>query len=87
MAALRRNWADAVARLREKARDRGVEELIEQLQQAKVSSARIPTLPELLETPQYVGRGMFRADADGKLDSLGPVAFRTVRAPLRRRSA
>ena len=26
-----------------------------------MSSARIPTLPELLETPQYAGRGMFRA--------------------------
>jgi crotonobetainyl-CoA:carnitine CoA-transferase CaiB-like acyl-CoA transferase len=73
VAALRRNWSDAVALLREKARDRGVEELIEQLQRAKVSSARIPTLPELIETPQYVGRGMFRADGDGKLDSLGPV--------------
>ncbi len=83
--ALRRNWSDAVALLREQARDRGVEELIEQLQQAKVSSARIPTLPELLETPQYAGRGMFRADADGKLDSLGPV-FRT-RSPHRRAGA
>jgi crotonobetainyl-CoA:carnitine CoA-transferase CaiB-like acyl-CoA transferase len=76
VAALRRNWAEAVALLREKARDRGVEELIEQLQLAKVSSARIPTLPELIETPQYSGRGMFRWNADGKLDSLGPV-FRT----------
>jgi crotonobetainyl-CoA:carnitine CoA-transferase CaiB-like acyl-CoA transferase len=81
VAALRRNWAEAVAILREKARDRGVEELIEQLQQAKVSSARIPTLTELLETPQFVGRGMFRTDAEGKLDSLGPV-FRT-RSPHR----
>ena len=81
VAALRRNWADAVAHLREKARDRGVEELIEQLQLAKVSSARIPTLPELIETSHYVGRGMFRAGADGKLDSLGPV-FRT-RSPHR----
>ncbi|HLY80694.1 MAG TPA: CoA transferase, partial [Caulobacteraceae bacterium] len=80
-AALRRNWSDAVARLREKARDRGVEELIEQLQLAKVSSARIPTLPELLETPQYVTRGMFRRDAEARLDSLGPV-FRT-RSPHR----
>src|SRR6185437_5317305 len=53
IAALRRNWPDAVAILRERARDRGVEELIDQLQQAKVSSARIPTLPELIETPQY----------------------------------
>ena len=53
-----------------------MEELIEQLQRAKVSSARILTLPELIETPQYVGRGMFRADGDGKLDSLGPL-FRT----------
>ena len=81
VAALRRNWGDAVAILREKARGRSVEELIEQLQQAKVSSARIPTLPELIETPQYVGRGMFRADGDGKLASLGPV-FRT-RSPHR----
>jgi crotonobetainyl-CoA:carnitine CoA-transferase CaiB-like acyl-CoA transferase len=81
VAALRRNWPDAVAVLREKARDRGVEELIEQLQLAKVSSARIPTLPELIETPQYAGRGMFRTDGDGKLDSLGPV-FRT-RSPHR----
>ena len=76
VAALRRNWSDAVALLREQARGRGVGELIEQLQLAKVSSARIPTLPELLETPQYAGRGMFRTDGDGKLDSLGPV-FRT----------
>ena len=81
IAALRRNWPDAVALLREQARDRGVEELIEQLQRAKVSSARIPTLPELIETPQYAGRGMFRADDAGKLDSLGPV-FRT-RSPHR----
>jgi len=81
VAALRRNWSDAVAILREKARDRGVEDLIEQLQRAKVSSARIPSLPELIETPQYVDRGMFRSDADGKLDSLGPV-FRT-RSPHR----
>jgi crotonobetainyl-CoA:carnitine CoA-transferase CaiB-like acyl-CoA transferase len=81
VAALRRNWAEAVAVLREKARDRGVGELIEQLQRAKVSSARIPTLPELLETRQYVGRGMFRAGDDGKLASLGPV-FRT-RSPHR----
>jgi crotonobetainyl-CoA:carnitine CoA-transferase CaiB-like acyl-CoA transferase len=81
VAALRRNWPDAVAILREKAADRGVEELIEQLQLAKVSSARIPTLPELIETPQYVGRGMFRADGEGKLHSLGPV-FRT-RSPHR----
>ena len=83
VAALRRNWPDAVAILREQARERGVEELIEALQRAKVSSARIPTLPELLETPQYVGRGMFRTDGDGKLESLGPV-FRTCsphRAP------
>jgi crotonobetainyl-CoA:carnitine CoA-transferase CaiB-like acyl-CoA transferase len=85
VAALRRNWSDAVAILREKARDRGVEELIEQLQLAKVSSARIPTLPELIETPQYVGRGMFRTDGEGKLDSLGPV-FRT-RSPHRARAA
>ena len=76
IAALRRNWPDAVAMLREQAKDRGVEELIEQLQVAKVSSARIPTLPELIATPQYVGRGMFRLEAGGKLDSLGPV-FRT----------
>jgi crotonobetainyl-CoA:carnitine CoA-transferase CaiB-like acyl-CoA transferase len=76
VAALRRNWPHAVALLREQARERGVEELIEQLQLAKVSSARIPTLPELIETPQYAGRGMFRADGDGKLESLGPV-FRT----------
>ncbi len=81
VAALRRNWAEAVAVLREKARDRGVDELIEHLQRAKVSSARIPTLPELLETPQYLGRGMFRAAGDGRLDSLGPV-FRT-RSPHR----
>ncbi|HLK25428.1 MAG TPA: CoA transferase, partial [Caulobacteraceae bacterium] len=81
VAAMRRNWPDAVAVLREKARDRSVEELIEQLQLAKVSSARIPTLPELIETPQYAGRGMFRRGADGKLDSLGPV-FRT-RSPHR----
>jgi crotonobetainyl-CoA:carnitine CoA-transferase CaiB-like acyl-CoA transferase len=81
VAALRRNWSDAVALLRKSARDRGVDELIEQLQRAKVSSARIPTLPELLETPQYVGRGMFRADSWGKLESLGPV-FRT-RSPHR----
>ena len=85
IAALRRNWPDAVAMLREKARDRDVGELIEQLQVAKVSSARIPTLTELLGTPQYVGRGMFRADADGKLDSLGPV-FRP-RSPHRARAA
>ncbi|HLI68007.1 MAG TPA: CoA transferase, partial [Caulobacteraceae bacterium] len=83
IAALRRNWPEAVALLREKARDRGVEELIDALQRAKVSSARIPTLPELLETPQYAGRGMFRTDGDGKLDSLGPV-FRT-RSPHRPR--
>jgi crotonobetainyl-CoA:carnitine CoA-transferase CaiB-like acyl-CoA transferase len=76
VAALRRNWSDAVALLRERARDRGVEELIEQLQIAKVSSARIPTLHELLETPQFAGRGMFRTDGEGKLGSLGPV-FRT----------
>jgi crotonobetainyl-CoA:carnitine CoA-transferase CaiB-like acyl-CoA transferase len=76
VASLRRNWSAAVSLLREKARDRGVEELIEQLQIAKVSSARIPTLTELLGTPQYVGRGMFRADGEGKLDSLGAV-FRT----------
>ena len=76
VAALRRNWPEAVALLREKARDRGVEELIDQLQLAKVSSARILTLPELIETPQYAGRGMFRTDGDGKLTSLGPV-FRT----------
>ena len=81
IAALRRNWADAVAILREQAAGRGVDELIEQLQRAKVSSSRIPTLPELLETPQYVGRGMFRKDPDGRLDSLGPV-FRT-RSPHR----
>ena len=81
IAALRRNWPDAVAILRDHARDRGVEELIEQLQRAKVSSAHIPTLPELIETPQYAGRGMFRAGSDGKLDSLGPV-FRT-RSPHR----
>jgi crotonobetainyl-CoA:carnitine CoA-transferase CaiB-like acyl-CoA transferase len=85
VAALRRNWPDAVAILREKARGRGVEELIGQLQQAKVSSARIPTLPELIATPQYVGRGMFRTDADGKLESLGPV-FRT-RSPHRARAS
>src|ERR1700735_5076081 len=65
VAALRRNWSDAVALLREQAQGRGVGELIEQLQRAKVSSARIPTLPELLETPQYVGRGMFRVDSAG----------------------
>jgi crotonobetainyl-CoA:carnitine CoA-transferase CaiB-like acyl-CoA transferase len=82
VAALRRNWPDAVALLREKARDRGVEELIEQLQAAKVSSARIPTLPELMQTSQYAGRGMFRRDGEGKLDSLGPV-FRTS-SPHRR---
>ncbi len=85
VAALRRNWSEAVALLREQAQGRGVEELIEQLQRAKVSSARIPTLPELLETPQYIGRGMFRTDGDGRLESLGPV-FRTRsphRAPAR----
>ena len=85
IAALRRNWPEAVAILREQAKGRGVEELIEALQQAKVSSARIPTLPELIETPQYAGRGMFRAGSDGKLDSLGPV-FRT-RSPHRARAA
>ena len=76
IAALRRNWPEAVAIFREKAAARGVDELIDQLQRAKVSSARIPTLPELIETPQYAGRGMFRVDGEGKLDSLGPV-FRT----------
>jgi crotonobetainyl-CoA:carnitine CoA-transferase CaiB-like acyl-CoA transferase len=81
VAALRRNWPEAVALLRERAADRAVEELIGELQRAKVSSARIPTLPELLATPQYAGRGMFRTGADGKLDSLGPV-FRT-RSPHR----
>lgn len=79
--ALRRNWSDAVAILREQARERDVGELIDQLQRAKVSSARIPTLPELIETPQYAGRGMFRADGAGRLESLGPV-FRT-RSPHR----
>jgi crotonobetainyl-CoA:carnitine CoA-transferase CaiB-like acyl-CoA transferase len=81
VAALRRNWSEAVTILREQAVDRSVGDLIEQLQLAKVSSARIPTLPELLETPQYAGRGMFRMGADGKLESLGPV-FRT-RSPHR----
>ena len=76
VAALRRNWPAAVAILRGKAVERGVEELIEQLQRAKVSSARILTLPELIKTPQYAGRGLFRVGGDGKLDSLGPV-FRT----------
>ena len=81
IAALRRNWSDAVAILREKAKGRGVDELIAELQQAKVSSARIPTLPDLIETPQYAGRGMFCMDGDGRLESLGPV-FRT-RSPHR----
>jgi crotonobetainyl-CoA:carnitine CoA-transferase CaiB-like acyl-CoA transferase len=81
VAALRRHWTEAVAILREQARERSVEELIAELQQAKVSSARIPTLAELIETPQYAGRGMFRKDADGRLESLGPV-FRT-RSPHR----
>src|SRR5579871_1841182 len=40
IAALRRNWPEAVRLLREQARDRSVDELIEQLQRAKVSSAR-----------------------------------------------
>ena len=81
IAPLRRNWSDAVAILREQAKGRAVDELIAELQQAKVSSARIPTLPELIETPQYAGRGMFRAGGEGRLDSLGPV-FRT-RSPHR----
>jgi crotonobetainyl-CoA:carnitine CoA-transferase CaiB-like acyl-CoA transferase len=75
--ALRRNWPEAVRILREKAKARSVEELIAELQRAKVSSARILTLPELIETPQYVGRGLLRRDPDGKLGSLGPV-FRTT---------
>ncbi|HEY3797447.1 MAG TPA: CoA transferase [Caulobacteraceae bacterium] len=76
--ALRRNWPAAAAMLRRQAEGRLVEDLVEELQKAKVSSARMLSLPELLETDQYLARGFLRPDpASGALVSLGPV-FRTT---------
>jgi len=81
---LRRNWPAAADLLREQAKDRLVDDLVEALQKAKVSSARMLSLPELLEADQYRARGFFRPDpTNGAIDSLGPV-FRTTspcRAP------
>ena len=76
--ALRRNWPAAAALLRAQAKDRLVSDLVEELQKAKVSSARMLSLPELLEADQYRARGFLRPDStNAGIDMLGPV-FRTT---------
>jgi crotonobetainyl-CoA:carnitine CoA-transferase CaiB-like acyl-CoA transferase len=75
---LRRNWLAAAELLRRQASDRLVSELVEELQKAKVSSARMLSLPELLEVDQFRARAFFRRDPDsGTVDMLGPI-FRTM---------
>jgi crotonobetainyl-CoA:carnitine CoA-transferase CaiB-like acyl-CoA transferase len=75
---LRRNWVAAAAMLRRQAEGRLVGDLVEELQKAKVSSARMLSLPELLRVDQYRARGFITSDpASGRVEALGP-AFRTT---------